>query len=104
VNIKKAVAIATITMESPINTHPCTSIYSKIQSIWLIEIQSWGGGGRQENLDVVSRNELKVEKLELLSQVSPLCPCPGLAQGRIMKGNIFRTLLLPPVYRVQSLV
>ena len=37
----------------------------------------------------MSRNELKVEKLELLPQVALLCPCPRLAQGRIMKGKSF---------------
>lgn len=96
VNIKEAVTIATITMESPLNTHRCTSIYSKIPSIQLTEIQKKKKKTKsQENLKAVSRKELKVEKLELSQQVSLLCPCPGLARGRIMKGNIFHGFLLP---------
>lgn len=75
---------------------PCTSIYSKIQSIQLTEIQ---GRKSQENFNAVSRNKLIVEKLELSSKVSLLCPCPGLAQGRIIKGNIIRF-----AYRTDSAV
>lgn len=74
----------------------------KIQSIWLTEIQR-GKNKKAREPECSGRNELKVEKLELLPQVALLCPCPRLAQGRIMK-EIFSVPPLPPAYRVQSLV
>lgn len=94
-NIKKAVTMATITMESPLNNHLCTSVYSEIQSIKPTEIQKKKKKRSQENVNAVGRNELKAEKLKLLSEVSLLCPNPGLAQGRIMKGDIFCGFPLP---------
>lgn len=57
-----------------------------------------------ENFKAVCRNEFKAEKREVSSEVSLLCPSPGLAQGRIIKENIFCGFSLPTRYRISSLV
>lgn len=69
--------------------HPPLHQHLLKNSEHLAHTRTEGEKKRQENFNVVSRNELKVEKLELSSQVSILYPCPGLRSRQNYEGKYF---------------